>query len=76
MNKHPRLFQAISEDDGCLTALFVCFESPEEFSDEEVEEIIEEEFEKNLDDLDTVERCLKSRINIERTYVIEVNVKG
>jgi hypothetical protein len=74
MNKHPRLFQAICED-GYHIALFVCFESVEDFSDEEVQEMIEEEFVKARGDIDTAERCLESRINIERTFVNEVNVK-
>jgi hypothetical protein len=76
MNAHPRLFQAICENDGYNVALFVCFESVEDYSNEEIEQMITEEFQKADGDIDTAERCLESRINIERTYVAEVNVRG
>lgn len=72
MNRHPRLFQ-LSNCDGEDAALFICFDSPEETSNEEVVAAIEKALEDCRDEdnpLDAAEEIL-DKLNIERTYLTE-----
>ncbi len=72
MNNHPRLFQ-LSDCDGNDAALFICFDSPEDTSNEEVKEAIEKALEDSKDEenpLDAAEKILDLK-NIERTYLTD-----
>jgi len=82
MNKHPRLFQLLNCDDEC-SALFICFDSPEEISDKEVVEAIENAYKEaeriseaekgeGCDDIHGNAELVLEKKNIERTFASEV----